>query len=387
MLKGHERGFEKREYEERVRQLQSGMAGAGLDALLVTGEADFRYLTGFLTRFWESPTRPWFLVLPAKGPPAAVIPSIGRELMAATWIGDIRCWESPNPADEGVSALVSAIQELTPRKGVIGLAMGAETHLRMPLCDFNRLLEAIRPRKFGDATAVIRKVREVKSKAEIGKIGAACRIAGRAFDEMGRIAKPGRELHQVFREFQIACLRHGADHVLYLAGGAGPGGYRDVISPAGSQRLSQGDILMLDTGALFDGYYCDFDRNYAIGRADDTARRAYETLYSATEAGLSAVRPGALACDIWLAMRDVIGKSGFRALDGRLGHGLGLQLTEWPSLAAGDRSILREEMVLTLEPGLEVSPGLIMVQEENVVVRDAGAELLTPRASPQLPVL
>ena len=70
-------GFEATEYQARVAGLQAAMAAEGLDALLLTTEADVRYLTGFLTRFWESPSRAWFLVLPASGKPIAVIPSIG----------------------------------------------------------------------------------------------------------------------------------------------------------------------------------------------------------------------------------------------------------------------------------------------------------------------
>jgi Xaa-Pro aminopeptidase len=71
----------------------------------------------------------------------------------------------------------------------------------------------------------------------------------------------------VFRRFQMLCLEEGADWVPYLAGAAGQGGYFDVISPATDAPLAPGDVLMLDTGAIRDGYFCDFDRNYSVGRA------------------------------------------------------------------------------------------------------------------------
>ena len=72
---------------------------------------------------------------------------------------------------------------------------------------------------------------------------------------------------------------------------------------------------------------------------------------------------------------------------GRMGHGLGMQLTEWPSHRKGDSTVIEENMVLTLEPGMEVSPGKIMVHEENLVVRTDGPQLLSFRASPELPIL
>ncbi len=224
----------------------------------------------------------------------------------------------------------------------------------------------------------------MKSDAEIARIRAICGVADRAFDRVPQIAGGGVPLDQVFRDFQIALLDEGADWVPYLAGGAGPGGYGDVISPATSRALRDGDVLMLDTGAVKDGYFCDFDRNWAMGHADDASARAYATLYQATEAGLAAARPGATAADLYHAMQAVIGQEGDA---GRLGHGLGLTLTEWPSLIPTDHTPLREGMVLTLEPGLQIAPGRIMVHEENIVLRADGAELLSRRAPPELPVL
>jgi len=70
---------------------------------------------------------------------------------------------------------------------------------------------------------------------------------------------------------------------------------------------------------------------------------------------------------------------------GRLGHGLGITLTEWPSFTPLDQTELREGMVLTLEPGVEIAPGRILVHEENIVLRDAGPELLSRRAPAEMP--
>lgn len=81
------------------------MAEGSIDALLLTTEPEVRYFSGFLTQFWQSPTRPWFLVVPATGRPVAVIPEIGEPLMSQTWIDDFRTWPSPSPDDEGVSLL------------------------------------------------------------------------------------------------------------------------------------------------------------------------------------------------------------------------------------------------------------------------------------------
>ena len=379
--------FPSDEFRGRIAQFQARMAAARLDALLLTSPADIFYATGFLTRFWESPARPWFLIVPAKGEPVAVIPSIGADLMSRTWIDDIRTWDAPNPNDDGVTLLADTLRELCPNGGRIGLPMGLETHLRMPLADYERVGEAIGDRTFADATDCVQRVREIKSEAEIEKIRTTCTIAGRAFDRVPEFAGTGQTLDAAFRAFQMVCLAEGADWVSYVAGAAGPDGYGDVISPADTRPMQDGDILMLDTGAVKDGYFCDFDRNYAIGTASDAARKCYDALWQATEDVLRDLRPGHHTSDIHKILCDGLQRRGSEPGGGRLGHGLGVTLTEWPSATPLDETELRAGMVLTLEPGAIVGPGRMMVHEENIVLREDGPELLSPRAAPELPIL
>ena len=97
------RGFSIDQFEKRTLKAQQLMQNHELDALLLTTETNVRYFTGFLTRFWESPTRPWYLIIPSKGKPIAVIPSIGEALMSKTWLEDIRTWPSPDLEDDGIS--------------------------------------------------------------------------------------------------------------------------------------------------------------------------------------------------------------------------------------------------------------------------------------------
>lgn len=374
------RGFEQAEYHARLRGAQAGMAEAGLRALLLTTEVEIRYFTGFLTRFWESPSRPWFLILPAAGDPVAVIPSIGAALMARTWVRDIRTWVSPDPVDDGVSLLADALREIG---GSVGVPSGPESHLRMPLATFERVKRAS-GLGFRDDAGIVAGLRAIKSEVEIGKIAHICDIAGHAFDRMGEIAQPGVPLSAVFRDFQRLLLEKGADWVPYLAGGAGPQGYFDVISPATDAPLAAGDVLMLDTGAVWDGYFCDFDRNFAVGRASAEQCAAHARLIEATAAGEEAACVGATASDVWHAMAQITGSS---REAGRLGHGLGMQLTEGLSLTTMDHTILRPGMVITLEPEVELAPGQIMVHEENIVIREGRAQRLSRFASSDLPVI
>lgn len=379
--------FPSGEFTRRVQALQQRMAEEGVDALLLTTAADVFYVSGFLTRFWESPARPWYLVVPSQGEPIAVIPSIGAYLMGQSWIGDIRCWQAPDPEDDGVSLLAATLCDVIPATGVLGVPMGLETQMRAPLGDFQRLCAALHPRQIKDATGIVQRVREIKSDLEVEKIRTACRVADAAFARVAEFAATSVPLDRVFRDFQRVLLEEGADWVSYVAGAAGQGGYGDVISPAAPVPMVRGDVLMLDTGAVKDGYFCDFDRNFSLGAPSRDTEAAQEALFQATETVLRALRPGWRACEVHALFDTELRRMGALPLQGRLGHGLGITLTEWPSFTAKDQTELRAGMVLTLEPGVEIAPGRCLVHEENIVLRETGAELLSTRAPQRLPIL
>ena len=390
-----DRGFPRTEYEQRATRAHGLMAALELDALLVCTEPEVRYLTGFHTPFWQSPTRPWFAVLPADGTPVAVIPEIGASAMAGTWLDDVRTWPSPRPTDDGRSLLVETLREVSGRQpgstGRIGLPMGPETHVRMPLADLDALRDRILPLDLVDATEVVRGLRMVKSDLEIRKVAHVCDVVSGAFEGIPDLLSTGMTEREAFAAFRVDLLQRGADDVPYLVGASGPG-FDDIIKQPGDRVIGTGDLLMFDTGTTFDGYFCDFDRYVAFGRADDDAMRAYGTVWAATEAGLAAVRPGATTSDLWRVMARVLEDGGPPGTSpgnsvGRLGHGLGMQVTEWPSNTGDDNTVLAEGMVLTLEPSLTWAPGRMMVHEENLVVRADGPELLSRRAPAELPII
>ena len=283
--------FEETEFQLRTEKVQKNMFENNVDAIFLCTEPEVRYFTGFRSLFWQSPTRTWFLVIPKNGKPIAIIPDIGRDLMARTWIDDIRTWPSPRREDEGISLLVEVLEGAKN----IGILMGEEASLRMPLEDFEKLKSKI-DGTFSDCSKIIKKVRLIKSEKEILILKNICSVANRSFDRANRLFFSGQPLNEAFREFKITLLEEGAEEVPYLVGGAGRDGYVDVISPPSSKPLENGDILMLDTGSTLKGYFCDFDRNWAIGTASDIAKRAYSKLHKVTELALDEIRPG-MTCE------------------------------------------------------------------------------------------
>jgi Xaa-Pro aminopeptidase len=358
------------------------------DAIFLTTEPNVRYFSGFFTQFWESPTRPWFLIIPAAGKPIAVIPEIGASGMADTWISDIYTWAAPNPSDDGISLAAKVLNDLPCRHGRIGATLGIESCIRMPFNNFKELSSKVVNSSFVDIATQIHRLRSVKSKAEIEKIRRACEITHKGFSNIPNHARVGQSERDICKQMRIDMIIEGADSVKYLIAGSGPDGYNSIIMGPTDRRINDGDVLIIDTGTVYDGYFSDFDRNFAFGRPSDATLRAYKAVYVATEAGFKSARPGATTTDVFTAMWSVMEAAGALGNDvGRLGHGLGIQLTEWPSNTAFDKTPLVPGMVITLEPGMTYAPGKSMVHEENIVITETGAEYLSTRCSPELIII
>lgn len=364
------------------------MRAHSFDALLLTTPHNIRYFSGFDTQFWESPTRPWFLVVGAEGTPIAVIPEIGVPEMAMTWVKDIRSWPAPQPADDGTSLLAATLSDLPRRFGRIGLELGREHSLRMPVVQFLDLQERLAGVGLANGSPCIWQIRMVKTDAEVEHIRHICHIASDAYAGVPPLVRIGDTEREAARKLRIDLAARGADSTPFLPAISGPGGVSQIVCGPHDRMLREGDILFLDTGSTYDGYWCDFDRNYAVGRVADAAKRAHEAMWLATEAGIAAAFVGARTDDVFSAMAKIIEAAGSIGNNvGRLGHGLGMQLTEPPSNMPGDGTVLEAGMVLTIEPGMEYEPGKMIVHEENIVVRAEGAELLTKRAPRELPII
>ncbi|NQW00266.1 MAG: aminopeptidase P family protein, partial [Rhodospirillales bacterium] len=307
---------------------------------------------------------------------------------AATWVEDIHTWPAPRPDDDGISLLQGVIAALPRRFARLGVPLGHESHLRMPAGDFQRLIRGLPGLEVVDVSLLLHQLRYVKSAAEIEKIQFVCELTSDAFEALPAALSIGESEREICRRLRIDLLQRGADGSPYLIAGSGPGGYDSIIMGPTDRPVGDGDVLIIDTGTTFDGYFCDFDRNFAFASASDEARRAYAVVYAATDAGFAAARPGATTSDVWAAMWRVLEAGGALGNSvGRMGHGLGMELTEWPSNRASDGVLLEPGVVLTLEPGMEFAPGKQMVHEEDIVITETGARLLSRRALAELVVI
>tara|TARA_B100001123_G_scaffold448851_1_gene611697 strand:- start:672 stop:1826 length:1155 start_codon:yes stop_codon:yes gene_type:complete len=382
------RGFENKEFKERIAKVRKLMEAKNLDFLLITSPSNFRYFSGLDSYFWESPTRPWFLLISINFDPIAIIPSIGETALQKTWIQNIKTWQSPNPKDEGISVLIDTILSFNSNNYTIGCELGAESQLRMPINDFCYLKSKLSKYKFIDASSVVWKLRMVKSNKEISKIKKIVSIASQAYDDLPNHINIGQSEIEISTIMKKKLLDLGADHTLYMSCASGRGGYNQIICDPSDKKLLNGDILTIDTGTTCDGYFCDFNRNFGFGNIDNSAKMAYEILWNATEEGMKKAKAGNTCSDISNAMLKILSKNSPNSNSiGRMGHGIGLQLTEPPSIMPNEKTLLQENMILAIEPSLEYAPGIMLVLEENILITNKGFERLTSRTPKALPII
>tara|TARA_Y100000590_G_scaffold10854_1_gene13359 strand:+ start:2572 stop:3750 length:1179 start_codon:yes stop_codon:yes gene_type:complete len=387
-IKKPQHGFNISEFHMRLNQTHQMMSEKKLDALLITSPHNFRYFTGFDSYFWESPTRPWFLIIPANKEPIAAIPSIGNSALKKTWIKNIHSWPSPNPKDEGISLLASLIKNLNNKFGNIGVEIGNESNLRMPIRDYMSLQKQINEFSFVDGSNVLWNLRMIKSENEISKLKFICKTASEAYENLPNTININETERSICNKLKIDLISKGADHVLFMACSSGNIGYEQIIFDPTDNLMESGKILFIDTGATFDGYFCDFDRNFAFGSINEKVQNAYKATWDAVSTGIIEAVPGKKCSDIFKSMNKILKQAGSIGNGvGRMGHGFGLQLTEPPSIMINDDTILKPGMAITIEPVFEFETGNMIVQEENIIITENGNEIITNRSSKEIPLI
>lgn len=352
-----------------------------LDAVVVSNPRTFRYFSDHFPLLSVSPTRAWYVVIPKSGVPIACIPSIGRDdVLAESWITDVRTWSSPNPEDEGRSTLVNVLNELEVRQ--VGWESGREMRPAMTLSDYDAIRRALPGVAWLDAADLIWSLRAIKDESERSSIRAAIAAASAGFAAISAELRPGMTERDAARILTLSALNAGADAVPYLACGSGPGGYPSLTRAPTTRALHDGDVVSFDLGATVDGYWCDFNRNYALGTPHPTATAALRALSDVITAARAITRPGTSVATLRTTMETTLAAAGLPPSTGhgRWGHGVGLDFTEPPSLSTHDGAVLQPNMVITLEPlivGHHTDPRLSLIAEDMLCITDTGHELLT----------
>ncbi|MDR0821661.1 MAG: aminopeptidase P family protein [Oscillospiraceae bacterium] len=331
-------------------------------AALVTSEVSRRYVTGFQSSAGE------VIVTPDK----------------AYFITDSRYFD--HACRQTYSGIEVVLQkDLRVQRKDILASHGIDTVMiesrSMTVAELSRLIELYPDVDFDSSdtlTELIAGARAVKTPREIEQIVKAQRIAEKAFMKLLDFLRPNITEKQVRTQLDFYMMESGADGISF-----------DTIAASGvnssvphavptDKKLEEGDFVVLDFGAVVNGYHSDMTRTVCIGQPSEQMRRIYEAVLAANLDGMSAIRSGVtgkLADSVARTSLESVGLDKY--FTHGLGHGVGLEIHEDPSLSPNSRDTLKSGMVVTVEPGVYISGGFGVRIEDMVEVTTDGRTNLT----------
>ena len=368
--------FPAEEYCRRVACVRTIMADLGMDALLVTEDRNFFYFTGAggpVSR--EDKARPVAVVIPQRGEPVVLV-SHARciPFRECSPLSEVRTYNDlATPVVR--EARVRLIEEAAPGASTIGMELGYEQRLGMSVAEYEDLKIRLPQRRFVDASRLLWRLRSVKSPAEIDRIEQAVRITDAAYQAVLPTLRPGMTEREIVSRFQGEMGRQGASATwaIVQSGTYDRGGVvlRDrVVEP--------GEMVWMDMGANFLGYWADFSRAVILGLPRAQQRDMQQKVREVTQLGMEVVRPGVTVAEVARVLDREMEKRGlvFNTWGTRYGHGIGLQVTEPPHIASYDETEIAAGMALALEPGMCTPEGRFQI-EENLVVTETGVRCLS----------
>jgi Xaa-Pro aminopeptidase len=356
----------------RAGRLRDAFDGAGCEALLVTSLTNIRYLTGFTG--------------------SAALLLVRADNLVFVTDGRYRDQATDELAGAGVEAAVEIGRTSDEQRDLLAKAAGGIGRLGL---EAEHVSWAQQQRYDGDwfeaadlvaTTGLVEALRERKDPGEVARIEAACAVADAALATVRPRLGDGLTEAEFALELETEMRRLGAEGPSFeTIVASGPNGAKPHHR-AGSRRIVEGDLVVVDFGALVGGYHSDMTRTVAVGDLDPTQQRMLEVVTASQAAGVAAVRAGVEAQAVHAVCKAVIAEAGWEdAFLHGTGHGVGLDIHEPPRLSTTPTGTLADGHVVTVEPGVYLPAHGGVRIEDTVVVTSEGCRPLT--RAPKEPAL
>jgi Xaa-Pro dipeptidase len=346
----------------RLTDLRAWMAQNGLEAAYVTRPVSIAYFTGFQADPHER------LMALAVRPDRAtlIVPALEQDNAAEnSQHAEVLGWRD----GEDPYALVREALEKCARLGV------EKEHLSVQAAE--TLRETVGANEFVDIACEIRRLRRIKSSTELDKLARACVITDAVTNEVMQRMVAGQSELSLAVAVGAAIAAYGATPSFETLVQSGPNSALPHHRPS-ARVLEAGDLVLLDFGAAFEGYRADTTRMAVVGEPSARQLEIHNLVLKAHDAAIEAVRAGVTTGDVDAAARNVIEGAGLgERFFHRIGHGLGLEAHEDPSLDPGSGTVLEPGMVFTIEPGIYIPLWGGVRIEDDVVVEATGCRVLT----------
>lgn len=347
--------------DSHLARLRAAMAAAQLPALLVTDPINVGYLSGFT------------------GSTAALLITPENALMVTDSRYTVQAQQECPGFQIRQTEMTQGLMDRVALevKALGGAALGVEGD-SVTVNQFQAMTKAMDGIELRPTADVVEILRRVKDKGEIDLTRAACGIVDRAFEFILTLVRPGISERVLATELEYFMKKAGSEKEAFdtiVASGA-----RSALphGRASDKLLEAGDFITFDFGARVGGYHSDITRTIVLGTATDRQREVYQIVLEAQQAALAALRPGMTGKEADQVARDRIAARGCGEQFGHgLGHSLGRHVHDGGGLSQRIDMMLEAGMVLTVEPGVYIEDWGGVRIEDDVVLRDTGAEILT----------
>ena len=375
------------EYEARVTKARRLMEESGIDALVLTSKENVVYFAGIQTIGWDSKHRPLIVIVP-RDPSSAVHMVLAESLYyvarESSWVDELRPWGGwmEGASDDPIAGAFQVLQDLGLAAGTLGLELGYGQRMGMSQEDYCKLVEGLPEAKLVDGSELIWELRMIKSPLEIEVLRKACAATTSAFEKGFSALRPGMREKELAGIMFAEMARHTDERPGFMMVRSGLRKYRMANVLAFDKPMTPGELVVVDSGAVYKDYWADFMRMSSIGEPTKEQRRFFDATLESQQAGVDKLAPGVTAHDIFSACNDVLVSHGLAdyVTFERLGHGVGLDMHEPPSMARGSELVIQPGMVLTVEPVFWDRPdGKVgnFALEDVVVVTEEGHEVLS----------
>lgn len=287
----------------------------------------------------------------------------------------------PRTAGEPAETIVQLLDSLREDGCSHRLELGFEKE-RLELELYLQLEDALRRRgrsiHWQDISSSLRRARLVKSKEELQAMRKSAQVAREAMEYAKTILCPGKSEMEIVAELEYFMRKKGSEGVPFTMKVLSGENAARTINLPGERRIRPGDVVLLDFGAVVEHYASDWTRSFAIEKADSRLIKMYELVWKIEQECIAAVRPGVSFAELMACAERVLENHPLKPwFNPYLGHSIGLNSQEWPSIVPGTDMVLQKNMVITIEPGIYV-PGAGGVRiEDEVLVTEDGYEILT----------
>jgi len=350
---------------ERLKKLVSLLKEQRIDALLVTKDVNIRYLTDFPA------ADSWLLVSPKKTYYITDFRYILEAKKSLKGIGVERCTKS---LSETVAKLSGALRVKR---------LGFDERF-LPVLYFKKLKSCCGSRiKLVSANGLVESLREVKTPEEISRIRKAIKVNLEAFEFLKGVIRPGLSERSILDALESFVKGKGATFSFAPIIASGPNSCFPHARIS-ERKIKSDDIVMVDAGVDVDGYKSDLTRVYFLGKIPRLVKQVYIHVQTAQQRAIKKIKAKATACEVDQEARNYLTKNGLGKFFGHsLGHGVGLEIHESPTVSSKSSSVLKEGMIFTVEPAVYL-PGKFGIRiEDMVLVTTNGCEVLSGNSPAQ----